>query len=504
MARFEEFFPIEHAARMAADGIGFGGALAVPFPDELTRADLFLPSDYAVTLMDPGPHQAAYARANYTGRQLFDQQSAARDNPAHEFFVNLSGGSDNNSGLTEALAFSSLGRAITAANTAGGPTRVMVRGGTETHGARNFSLGQFVTGGLYDPAVDIAFVFYNGPTVVGSHAANMTASLHSSAAYTYAVATTLVDQVVDLSDVDDFGIPMPMQYVPFVASGDLPPGCWSYDGTGICIIRRRDGAAVASANTRIIRQVSNFRCSRNVSIGIFGDTDADTVRLEGGGSANSPFDITIQTDTNMTRRAVVLERVASSPYCFLGGAGRGFSVDGLHGLALLDRCLGVNARSDSFNFHSSRGAFLNNVAPALTRPVTINCIGRAAGIDRRASGQSNTGSCNHWTIHEDVFGADFGGDFRDASGGAVRNINATKMLAAGTLSHDRGDVRLGSVTRPTAFRADDSARIWKFRTRAPLSSVAAQYTDYTTTGALILARQEWPDRGVRFGNIGGW
>lgn len=479
-----------------------GNLIEVPFPDAITPGDMFLPDDFVAHIEDPGPFSVCHGRMNYTAEQIFDRFSTARSNPDNIYVVDTVSGSDSNSGASEASAFQTIGKAIVAGRAAAVPFKIRLRGGgTAAQDAiRNKNFRNGSQNVIYDCDVDFCVEFYNGQMTVGSHVDFAAPPLHTGASFTYAITTTSLDAVLDRARINGDGFYEMPPRVPFVASGDIPPGSWAYDGaTGL--IRRADGAPVTNVNTRIVDSVPNFRNVYNVSVGFFPETPGDVLILEGGGAVNAPFDVLIGSGvTDTTPRAVVAKNVRAASYAHhSNGSSRAFSVDGLHGLALFDNCMGAQTMTDGFNLHNARGLTQSDVR---TAALTINCKSRGHGKDRRSGGLTNYNSCNGLTLHENVVGADIAGDYGFASGGCVRNIGTSKHLLAGTRMHDLGDRYLGSTTRPTALRTQDTAQAWTFRTRTP-DMPPGTLNRHVASGA-IFSREDWPSRGSDIGDVQNW
>lgn len=468
--------------------------------------DMFLPSDFAMRLEDTGSDDRAYGYANYTAEQLFDLRSTARSAPTNTYWVDpVSGNDSTGDGAAEGTAWQTLGKAISTGSAAGSPFKVKLKGGgavsQDMIKTKNFTNAS--SSSIYDSVVDFCVEFYNGVSVVGSHVDFSAPSLHSSATYTYAIADTSTDVILDRTLLDVDGVAQRMQYVPYVASGDIPPGCWSANGT-TTIVRRLDGAAVTNANTRLIQSVRNFKLTKNISVGLFPATAADVLIVEGGGAMNGTIDMTIPTsETDLTVRCFAAKNVRANSHSFLAsGAGRCFSIDGLHGLIVLENCGGQQAKSDLINVHNVRGG---TVAGVKSRLLTINCRGSKSGVDIRASGGSNTVSNNLWTLHEDSKGIDLAGDYEFASGGCVRDINSTSALLLGTRLHDRGDRYLGSTTQPCGIHVNNTASVWAWRVRMPnMPPGSFAYFNANSGAAHIYLRDCWPTKAASSGTIETW
>ncbi|AGS81038.1 hypothetical protein [Caulobacter phage Cr30] len=493
--------------RDAVNGLATPGQalIDIPFPSSIPRSEFFLPNDFLGRLEDKGSDSRAYAHCNYTAEQIFDLFSTARSAPVNTFVVDPTSGNDTTgNGLTEGTAWQTIGKAILAANATGQPAKIRIKGGQgasiELPKSKNFANGSSST--TYDPTVDIWFEFYGGLLIVGSHVDFSTPSLHTGASFTYACAVTTADNALDRLNVDEDGMLTPFQYVPWVASGDIPPGCWTTDGT-TTLVRRADNSAVTIANTRVIQRVRNFHAGKNISIGMGPATSGDVMILEGGGGGNGPFDYVVPTsDTNVTPRCVAVRGVRFHGYGFLTtGTGRAVTVDALHGLAWFEDCFFGRSKTDHQNIHNQRWQLGLGVK---TRALFVNCVGRKNGVTVNAAGLSNPLSANAHTGHEDVITADYAGDYRDSGGGCVRSIDSSKGIFAGTMAHDRGDRRFAGTTPPTAFRADDDAQFFLFRVRTPQMSPGSYAYMTSGSGSAIYLRDCWPDRGARMGNVSTW
>lgn len=426
---------------------------------------------FAAAVTDLPGTARAFGTVNVTAESLFDARSSARTAPAYTFYVNLATGDNANAGTTAGTAFKSIWRAVQAANTAGGPSKILVAAGIYPR-SHNLSGGS----NIY-PTVPIALIATGGRVVTGSfdEAGSPTADATHTNTYSWAVANC--NKVVDLINLNRHGNYTELRNVATPTRCNNTPGSWCLSG-GTLYVNRGGDAPVNTATTRIYRPTSNGLTLRNLqSFYMAGATANDGFDIEGGNHIGV-FDATFTTPDS-TNRVIA---VKNCTFKYGGGttdvSTRAVSVESWQGLAFFENCRADAGQTDGFNFHNLYGAPSMNV-------MTVNCT----AADNGRAGQQ---SCNSWTLHENVVGVDIAGHFVDSHGGGIRNIDTSKGILAGTwVESDLGDIASGGNVPPTAFRVDGSAEIWCERTKATLPGAGYAYVTATGT-AKIHTRDRWP------------
>ncbi|AKM09227.1 hypothetical protein [Croceicoccus naphthovorans] len=425
---------------------GFGVAM-----DEAVRADI--PADWraAWTVAEWEPNVALSSHADGTvatldksPAEIFDLFSTARSAPANTYYVSPTG-SDNDGQGTESLPWRSIWKAVEAANASGQPAKVIVRAG-EYGKPTNPSM--FIA---MRPTVDIAFIAKGGRVVTGTwdDYANPPKDGTQTNCYGWSVAT--VDRVIDLSRHDADGFHPDLLRVDTAAICNRTPGSWAFVN-GKIYVNRHDGKAVTNRNVRVLRSGGGtWRFDAPTSVYLGADdtiSGFDTI----GGSASAGFHYQ-PTAKPGSMKAVVVER-STFNYCGSDAINANGTIIGdLHGLALFVDCDASNNAKDGFSGSNYGGLDTD------CHLVTVNCrsilCGRNAAL-----------SCNSFTLHEDVVGADFAGEFGRTNGGTIRCVAQSLTWLAGTrIFADRGDIVLGGTTPPGAIVANESAQIWADRVR---------------------------------------
>lgn len=413
---------------------------------------------------------------------LFDLFSTARSAPQATFYVATTG-SDGAAG-SQAAPFASIWKAISAANTAGVPSKIIVAAGLY-YRANTF------TNGNPQPAVDLAILATGGRVVTGVFDSFSAPSADATYANTYSMSLSNVDLVVDLIAPNAYGNYSEMKRVATPAICNLRPGTFAVSG-GTLYINRVDGAQPTVSNTRIYRATANtFTLGANgmTSCFIGGVTDADGFDLEGSSSTGVLG--TVYGATVPTQEYAIVVKNCSFKYA--GGAiqtgARCVSIDSLNGLSAFFNCRADASVTDAFNFHQSKADGRKSYA------VTVNCTSSDVGLRGQASS-------NNWTSHEDVVAIDAGGAYADAAGGSCRTVGTGYNWFVGTnVVNDRGDKASGGTVPPSAFNAENSVKMWVDRPIVTMPAGEA-YDFYTqTAGPTISYRNYMPRRSGGAGSV---
>ena len=114
-------------------------------------------------------------------------------------------------------------------------------------------------------------------------------------------------------------------------------------------------------------------------------------------------------------------------------------------------------------------------------------------------------SANAYTLHKDVLGADFAGEYARAGGGTVRNIDDSLMWAAGSrFGLDHGDAINGGGTVPSAVMMNNNAKCWLDRCEVDVPT--GVYGFYVGPTAAVRTRNMAPNRTMNYagGTVGVW
>lgn len=457
---------------------------------------LGVPMDLAATPASPPPAwQAAWSVAEYfpevtltrhadgavaaldkTPAEIFDLFSTARSAPANTYYVSPNGVDSTATG-TEASPYRSIWKAVAAANASGQPSKVVVKAGEY---GKPYNPSQFLA---LRPSVDIAFVAQGGRVTVGTWDDFSAPSLDPVQTNCYSYSLSNVDRVIDRTRIDADGFLVDLRSVASAAICNRTPGSWALEG-GKIYINRADGKAVTNANTRVLRSTGGtWRFDVPVSVYVGADDSISGFDTQGGSLAAG---FHYQPATKPAQmKAVVVER-CTFRYC--GGAvysGNGTTISDLHGIALFADCDASNNTKDGFSAGNSAG--LNSEGHLLT----LNCRSIVCG-----GGLAQ--SCNGFTLHEDVVGADFAGQFARSSGGAVRCVaDSLTWLVGSDIRNDRGDIVLGGTTPPGGVMANGNAQIWA--DRAHIAMPPAMAPVLADVGAAVRLRAMAPLRSAAQG-----
>lgn len=424
---------------------GSGGGIL--FPSGLGWNGAIVPTS-ALSVFDPGGDNAATGFCSLTPEQVFDSISTARSAPTTTYYMGA-GGNDGNSGLNTGAKKASLASCITAGNATAAPYKVIPDG---IEYFRN--LGSMST----LPTQDIAIVPASGRMVSGIFD-TFTTALDGTFTNCYSVTIGGVDRVVNRTTLNTYGdgVDYAFYATPTALDGaTLTTDGYAYSG-GKLYMRRLDTTQPTTTNTRVMRTTVPFWKS-TAEINVYIEN------IDGEGGQVGTFEYT--RSIAATKNCVFVAKNCTSKYS--GGqtntGARGFSIDGMRGLAYLSGCTANGAATDGFNFHDVQ---LNGL-----QRLTVNCIGND-------NGRGTAASCNGLTDHEDVIGIDLAGQYLGNHGGSVRPIANTKTLNVATMATDLGDLSDGTNA---AFQCDGggTAEMWCDRTKAPNASGKNAYAVSTT------------------------
>lgn len=355
-------------------------------------------------------------------------------------------GNDTNTGASEAQAFGTLEKAITVANAAGVPHRVMVVWGTYLR-TRGFT----GTSGTTYPTVNIAFYAVRGRVVVAA-ADNVTYAADGTYSWLYRTTRAGTLRVLDLLQKNRFGDYIELLKVADAAACSRVPNSWAQVGNDI-LIHRADGVAATTANTRCFMTIDNFSQE--------GSTQSSF--LFAGAEAGSGFDFeggrrgcfrSVIYGAPVGARGVLAFKDCTFKYS--GGVGASqnidnFVIDSFHGLVVASGCTFNASSKDGFNIHNN----YNPTTNAKVYCLTINCTGNDNG---RGTSDSN----NAWTLHDtNVWAIDICGNYSTSWGSTFHIVHDSKALAVGTTCSDSyGDIARGGTTEPSEFRVGNTSTMW--------------------------------------------
>jgi hypothetical protein len=369
------------------------------------------------------------AQSSHTAEQVFTEFSTALSGTA--YYVDRNLGNDSNPG-TSGSPYLSIGKAIQVANAAGVPARIYVVGGY----ARGYGRGSGPNVGgapRNDIAVDTAFIATGGIVDSGTwDDAGYSWTEDGTYKGLYTCTVSNVSKVIDRKRKTSTRVHENMEQLPSAEACRYQPG-WFHTGTTLSL-RRTDGAAPTTNNTRVLRPVAHFSCRADVNVGFFADTGSDGWSFSGG-ALGDKNDVSTNVGGGVSyRRLTVGEAAPADRKCLVienavfEHGYRGLEIEGLHGLIYLDRCGGAEALTDTFNFHCARTTvdYLG---------ILVNCWARDTGVFPQTSNQCLTlhdaDRCKAITV---------GCDFEGSRGGVVRNIEGSLWASyMDRFGPDRGD-----------------------------------------------------------------
>lgn len=418
--------------------------------------------------------RAPYADIGITPEALFDLFSVARLAPVNTYYVDTATGNDANAG-TSGSKKKTIHAAVTAANSAGSAAKIIITAG-EYIRTENPSNGNNVL-----PTVDIAYIATGGRVITGAFDTFTNPTADATYTNTYSAVLTNVNRIMDRKVLDRFGDYTDLTLVGSAAICNITPNSWYYNtGTNTYYINRADGAAPTSTNTRLFRSsVGTFKATSPLNFFFGGVVAADGFDFEGGNSAGC---LNYAPTTKPASNKAVIASNCSFKYA--GGrvdtGATGVAVNSIHGLSAFFNSHQAANWTDGFNCHNS------TTPTAVSHFMTVNC----SGFD---NGRGLAQSCNGWTTHEDVTGADFCGVWDSNRGGSMRSINTSVSWIVGSLvKNDLGDISLGGVVPPTAIQTDNTAAYYLDRVEIDMPSGSRGL--YASSGSSIYTRNMRPRR----------
>lgn len=456
------------AASLGGNGNSLPGYAARPsgpvplvMPDGLGWDNTRFPLQ--VSLSDPGGYARTGASVTnpdgtpFTAESLFGKYSTALSAPGTVLYISPTG-NDSNACTQTAKCLSGF-RAQQLANAAGLPAEIIASPGVyyQANSPAGYS---GVT-----PTVDTAWVCQgNGRCITGAIFAtpSMTADTANSFPFAYTAARAGIQRVMDLTKNDRWGNYTDLQYEPSEALVNATPNSWGTDGTNLWV-HRLDGAAPTSANTRllILGQPAGWYITTQVNTYI-GDglTTPNAFPVAGwdceGGTGNGEagcLNWFIQTPDNTKFNVLA---VKNSSFKYGGGTASsivsGTGLNSYNGLAAFFKSRADANYADGF--HTK-----NNFGATESLMLTVDCTAFDNG---RAPNPSNQGL----TLHNNNVAIDVAGDFEGNHGGDIRNIDTSRMWAAGTLlRNDYGDTFFGGYVTAVGAELEGSAKLWLDRAR---------------------------------------
>ena len=424
-----------------------------------------------------------------TPEGLFNAKSTALFAPANTFYVSASAGSDSNPG-TAAAPVQSIGKAVSLANATGQPAKLVIPAGLYT---RALGMG---TGAWPFPSADEAWVAIGGHVVICTCdvAAFPSFADDGNASQTYSASYGFVDRVLDLTQVNRFGNYVELTPVASQAIADKTPNSFA-SVSGTAYVHRADGAAVTSANTRILRGASNalnFPTPINLYMGD-GVSSPNSWPPSGfdiqGASSGSQSGLQLSTATPGGTPHLAVFKNDSFKYAggIVSTQGKNVGVESFYGLAAFFNVQADAAATDGFNLHNSFNA-------AYASMLTVN----SSAFD---NGRGPAQSDNCLTNHDISVMVDLGGLCRDNHGGSVRSILLAKAWLAGTfVQNDLGDLAFGGAVPQDAISVLDNATYWLDRVKVDMPAGTVSIGT-ESTGASIYQRNVWPTAGA-VGGVG--
>lgn len=424
------------------------------------------------TLADIPGGLRTHAVVDVTAESLFNSVSIALSNPANTYYVNVSTGNDSTGTGASGAPWKSISKAVAAANASAQPAKIIVAAGTYWR-TNNiwYNAGSGVT-----PSVDVAFVASGGRVVTGSFDPPGTPTLDVTYGNCYSWTLANCEQVLDMVNLDRFGMYTPLRKVASAALCNSTPGSWALSG-GTIYVNRADDKAVTNTTTRVFRPSTGaFVHDQQASVYFGGVSAGDGWDFEGGNNI-AAFDVHQSSAMNTNEVIAVRDSTFRYAHGSSNTAARAVSIESWRGLAAFFNCDASAAGTDGWNFH-------NTYTQTGMHVLTVNCT--AAN-----NGRPSNVSCNSWTTHENVKAIDLAGHYRYSHGGNIRSIDSSLSLLAGTFADgDVGDVCHGGTVPPTAFRVDGTATYWCDRVR--VSQPAGSLAFVATSGASIHKRNAWP------------
>lgn len=447
----------------------------IEIPDGLGWDKVNFPIE--ITVVESYGLAPQYGDVGFTPEQLFSLKSTALTSPFATFYV-TTGGSDSNDGSVGSPV-KSIGKAQALANATGQPCKVIVTTGTyaRTNNPR------FNSGTTVVPAVDTAFVATGGRVTTGTFDNYAAPSLDGTYTNCYKLtALGACDRIVNRLEFDEWGDLVALRNVATPDLCNTTPNSWAIVGSDV-YVNRADRLAVTNANTRAYRSASaTYAMAAQVNV-FFGGADGESGWDLEGSNANGVVDFLVTSPSTTVGCSVFSNTRFVQSGGLVNTTSRSISCNGFNGLIALFNCHGSGAQTDAFNVHNNYSA---------TKPMflLVNC-------SSYNTGRPGNQSCNAFTLHEDCIGIDVCGNFQNAHGGTVRNINTSRCLLAGTfVKNDRGDAVLGGggSYQPAAVVVNDTAQIWADSVKIDMPSGTRAWTTNLAAGATIRRRDCFPVR----------
>lgn len=418
------------------------GLRSAAIPTGLGWANSPLPGlQISVPVVPGGPGGSV----NYTPRQAFALFSDTLTNPAITLYVDPVNGSDSNTGTSSATPVLTLEKARQLQVANAGKALIRVKPGFVQRS------GIFTAGGFFNN--DVAILADGGRVVVSysdvSTFPTFAVDTAGSRPNAYKATFANVGRVFDTANYDTLGN---YRELIKVASADLcnaTPNSWYNDGTSQWV-RRVDGAAPATTNTKMMRSSGNqpiqMTGATPYNLYIGGVSEGDGFDFEG--SSGNILTLAPSAATSSVR-ALVVDNCTFKYGGAWGDGTRLVGIDSFAGLVYLHKCRGDASMTDFFNLRNTRGS-------SKLYGLTVNC----SGFD---NGRAPNDSCNAWTGHDDVTMIDVAGDYRANHGGTCASVNTAKGFLAGTrILDDKGALQYATanVIGPTAVYVRDAAEYW--------------------------------------------
>lgn len=385
------------------------------------------------------------------------------------YFVDNVGGNDSNSGLTYALRFKTIRRAIQIAALNLTPARVLVKYNPWVPYDR---LTGFATNGLVQTstvpicveALECESGIDTGPFDV--------LSWSKTVGYNYiweAVRSNALWAVNPmLPDIAAGRGATPYTWVGSLAALDASEGAIYTDGTKIFAVAHGKGE-VTNQNCRVFLTAKNFEWQGPANLVVRG------FNFQGGNSG--AFAV------NGTASSIVIAENCQFAFSCSGVAGVPTAVDAvpIQGCKMFAgfNCSALHALKDGFNFHS-QSVSGSTVIPAV---LLSGCYGSHFGVEPNTASTSN----NAFTCHDGVQAVSFGCDWRNARGVVSGHIsNGTVIWSVGDrVSGSLGDIMLGGSFDSAGFGVFSGAA----KMYLDMCEVkGCKYPFYSTGGSVLYKR----------------
>ncbi|MFG1302738.1 hypothetical protein V5F34_01170 [Xanthobacter autotrophicus] len=339
------------------------------------------------------------------------------------------------------------------------------------------------TGGAQNanPSKPFALMGYGGTSYMGA-IPNLTWT-YDATSKTYNVTRSLVTAVVDISSYNRWGVFKRLTRI--TAGADLAatrtlvgavPGSYALTAANDLVVRLENDVVVSDATVRVALGTVDALKLGTVSCYISG------FGFVGGTQAG------VVNGTAVATRNIVMEDCDASFAGIDGGNGgrNNFAFDNMTGLVVLRRCKGASAHADIFNWHNVSGVL---------HGLMIDC----EGVDAGRAGASPVNLSNQIvTAHENMKLITLNTIGAFASGGSVRNINASQHWDLGSIyTSDRGDTRYSGGTQVSSgVVMNDTAKYWG----DSITVRGCQQTFYATSLSEIRLRNPVELGGARAGS----